>query len=364
MVPAPIECPVCQSGSFKSLFAVKGADVVECGDCHMTYVPAPLPEVTSIYKASYYKGDHKVHGYGNYEDEFENHYRTFSLRLRETERLLGGKGRVLDVGCALGHFGKVAKDRGWDTFVTDVSDFAVQTAAIKFNLKGFVSAPDKLPVKDHQFDCITLFDVIEHLSHPIELLQDVHRALDPKYGILHITTPDLSSLSARLMGKKWYHFKPEEHLLYFTPATLTAVLEKAGFEVIKIQSMPMYMKVRDIFMRLRRYSERGANLCLKICKWLGFSDLTLKICAGEMEAWARPKVQNRGRKVFPVDPPDTPVGHVVCCPHCRADLVAVDGEILCTDCDSSYGIEAGVIDFSRYGKKHQKGTRRKASGAD
>jgi 2-polyprenyl-3-methyl-5-hydroxy-6-metoxy-1,4-benzoquinol methylase len=364
LVTAALACPVCESQKFKSLFALKGADVVQCLDCEMTYVPAPLPEVTSIYKASYFKGDHKVHGYGNYENEFENHYKTFSMRLQATEEIMGGKGRVLDIGCALGHFGKVAKDRGWDTFVTDVSDFAVQTAAVKFNLKGFVSSPDKLPVKKQQFDCITLFDVIEHISHPIELLRNAHEAIDHKNGILHITTPDVSSLSARLMGKNWYHFKPEEHLLYFTPATLTAALDKAGFEVIKIKPMPMFMRVKDVFMRLRRYSERGANFCLKICQFLGIADFTIKIYAGEMEAWAQPKsaVKAKSRKPYPVDPADTPVGQVVCCPNCRADLIASEGEILCTDCDSSYGIEAGVIDFSRYGKKQQKGARRKASG--
>lgn len=358
-----LECPVCQSQKFTSLFAVKGADVVQCGDCSLTYVPAPLPEVTSIYKASYFKGDHKVHGYGNYEEEFENHYKTFTHRLQETEKLMGGKGRVLDIGCALGHFGKVAKDRGWDTFVTDVSDFAVQTAAVKYNLKGFVSAPDKLPVKEHTFDCVTLFDVIEHLSHPLELLENVHQILDSKYGMLHITTPDVNSWSARLMGKSWYHFKPEEHLIYFSPATLTAALEKSGFEVIKIKPMPMYMRVKDILSRLRRYSERGANFCLKICQFLGIADKTIKIYAGEMEAWARPKAtEKRTHKVFPANIESMPMSELLCCPHCRSELEGEGGEILCTNCDSSYEIVAGVIDFSRYGKKQQKGNRRKASG--
>lgn len=345
---------------------MKGADVVQCLDCEMIYVPAPLPEVTSIYKASYYKGDHKVHGYGNYENEFTSHYKTFTLRLQETERIMGGKGRVLDIGCALGHFGKVAKDRGWDTFVTDVSNFAVQSAAVKFNLKGFVSSPDKLPVKNGEFDCVTMFDVLEHVSHPLELLENARQSLD-KYGVLHLTTPDVSSWSARLMGKNWYHFKPEEHLLYFKPSTLKMALEKAGFEVLQVRPMPMFMKVKDIFARLRRYSEGVANFCIRACQLLGVADWEVKLYAGEMEAWARPKAEKRGRKVFPVDPPDTPVEEVVCCPNCRGDLSkserrVEEGEILCTQCDSSYGIEAGVIDFSRYGKKQQNGARRKTSG--
>ncbi|MEK6554682.1 MAG: class I SAM-dependent methyltransferase [Bdellovibrionota bacterium] len=184
MLKPILECPVCNCSGFKSLYALSSADVVQCTDCDLLYVPMPTPEVTSIYKASYFKGDQEVHGYGNYEDEYESHYKTFEHRIKETEMVMGGKGRVLDVGCALGHFGKVAKDRGWDVFVTDVSDFAVQKSAIQYGLKGFVSSPDKLPVKPGQFDCITLFDVIEHVSQPLELLQNMREALN-RNGVLH-----------------------------------------------------------------------------------------------------------------------------------------------------------------------------------
>lgn len=351
MLHPGLECPVCQSHKFKSLFAIQEADVVECSDCSLVYVPTPAPEVTSIYKASYFNGDTDVHGYGNYENEYESHYLTFQNRLRETEKKLGGRGRVLDVGCALGHFGKVALDRGWDVFITDVSEFAVQKSSVSYNLKGFVSSPDKLPVKDGSFDCITLFDVVEHVSQPVELLANMHKALQEN-GILHLTTPDLGSLSAKVLGKHWYHFKPDEHLLYFTPKTLTIALEKAGFEVMQIKPMATYMKVKDIFTRLRRYWVGGANAALKISQWLGLSERIIKIYIGELEAWARPKVANRQEATIADEAPkNTPPLAILCCPGCQSELRREDSEILCTNCHSSYGIEAGVIDFSRYGKR-------------
>ena len=360
MLKPILECPVCQNSGFKSLFALNSADVVECTACHLLYVPTPMPEVTSIYKASYFKGDQNVHGYGNYEAEYESHYKTFEGRIRETEKLLGTKGRILDVGCALGHFGKVAKDRGWDVFVTDVSDFAVQKSVIEYNLKGFVSPDDKLPVKKNQFDAISLFDVIEHVSQPLELLQNLKTCLRPD-GILHLTTPNQKSLSARLMGRHWYHFKPEEHLIYFSPETIKTALEKSGYEVLQMRPMITYMKVKDIWLRLMRYSKTLAGFGLKLSKWLNLENKMVRLSVGEMEVWARP--QRPATKAHlkiprPVDIESSSLLSVTCCPHCRSDLFkdefSQNNEILCTNCDSSYEIVAGVIDFSRYGKRRTK----------
>ncbi len=356
LIQPGLECPICQSHRFKSLFAVQNADLVECSACSLVYVPTPAPEVTSVYKASYFHGDTDVHGYGNYENEFQSHYETFQYRLRATEEKLGGRGRVLDVGCALGHFGKVALDRGWDVFITDISEFAVQKSAVKFGLKGFVSSPDKLPVRDGSFDCVTLFDVVEHVSHPVELLQNMHSALQ-KNGVLHLTTPDQSSWTARLLGKHWYHFKPDEHLIYFTPKTIANALDRAGFEVLEIKPMAAFMKVKDILTRLRRYWVGGANAALKVSQWIGIEEKIIKIYVGELEAWARPKADVRKHTPLPVNTKDTPPLAILCCPSCQNEVVYDNNEILCTNCHSSYGIEAGVIDFSRYGKRqpsHQK----------
>lgn len=361
-----LECPVCENHGFKSLFALNNSDIVECTKCLVLYVPSPAPEVTAIYKASYFKGDQSVHGYGNYEGEYESHYQTFQARIRETEKLLGGRGRVLDVGCALGHFGKVAKDRGWDVFVTDVSDFAVQKSSLEYGLKGFVSSPDKLPVRAGHFDCVTLFDVIEHVSQPIELLKNLRAAIH-KNGLLHLTTPNKNSLSGRLMGRHWFHFKPEEHLIYFDPKTISIALEKAGFEVLQIKPMMSYMKIKDILARLSKYSKPVTAVALKAVQWLGLDEKIIQLYVGEIEVWARPRgdkssgLSSRNLKIplkipRPVDIEPMSLMEATCCPHCKSDLYKEkhSHEILCTKCNSSYEIVAGVIDFSRYGKRATK----------
>lgn len=344
---SPISCPVCEHPKAKSLYLFNGADVVECEACHLIYVPIPAPEFTSMYKEEYYASASETGGYKNYSGEFESHKLTFTKRLEESESLLGQVGRLLDLGCALGHLGVTAKRRGWDVYVTDVSEFAVIETRKKFGVNGFVSAPHKLAVKPARFDLITMFDVIEHLSHPMDLLRDTRRALS-SHGILHLTTPNAKSWSAKLMGRHWYHLKPDEHLLYFTPQTLRSCLERSGFEVLKIKPVCTYMRIDDIFMRLERYSKRGAKFVRAVARGLGLSDWRLKIYVGEMQAWARPAKVREVTKTQPVKD----LLDIVCCSNCRSEIqLFEESEAICTQCELSYEVVEGVINFSKYAKR-------------
>lgn len=349
-----LECPVCESSRFRSMFTLKNCDVVRCAECRTVYVPSPLPEVTALYQSGYFASDNGVHGYIDYAGELDAHTEVFSQRLQETEMKLGGKGRLLDVGCALGHMGKVAQDRGWDTFVTDISEHAVYKSVSDFNLKGFVSPVGKLPVKNRKFDVVTLFDVIEHLSHPRELLTSVKKALDPR-GMVYISTPDINSWSAKLMGRHWFHLKPEEHLVYFNPKTITKILNATGYDVIEIKPSKTRMALGDILMRLRRYSKNLCDIILFGLKFLRLDRKIISLYTGEMEVWARPKPQDgalaQNRKVFPVDQDSTPILGVVCCPNCDGDLYPENQQLNCMKCDSTFEIQNRVINFSKYAKR-------------
>jgi len=45
--------------------------------------------------------------------------------------------------------------------------------------------------------------------------------------------PDTSSLSARVMGRRWPHIK-EEHLYYFSPRSIRRALSRAGFVLERV----------------------------------------------------------------------------------------------------------------------------------
>ena len=268
--------------------------VVQCEDCGMVFADATRfagsgrRAQRNLYNQDYYNSAYASRGYLDYPAEFSSHRATFAARLCETERRIGRKGRLLDIGCAFGHLAKTATDLGWDVFGTDISGHALRHARVDHGARVFLSDLRHLPVKNGLFDVITLYDVIEHFSEPGELLAGVLPLLRPD-GLLHLTTPDVASLSARLMGRRWYHYKSPEHLVYFSPATLTRALRTAGFDVVGLDRAPSRMSVISILRRMRRYSRFAATSAIRIARVLGCSERILTMHIGEFQAWARPR---------------------------------------------------------------------------
>jgi 2-polyprenyl-3-methyl-5-hydroxy-6-metoxy-1,4-benzoquinol methylase len=82
------------------------------------------------------------------------------------------------------------------------------------------------------FDVITMWDVIEHLSNPLEDLKKICSWLNPNgHGTIFISTHDINSLFARMLGKQ-YPMLMYQHFFHYSPLSLTKMLEKSGFRII------------------------------------------------------------------------------------------------------------------------------------
>ena len=93
-----------------------------------------------------------------------------------------------------------------------------------------VGTLDSAPHAPESFDLITLWDVVEHVPDPGALLARARELLRPD-GLLVLETQDVSSQFARVLGRRWHHYKHDEHLYHFTPATITTLLQGAGLRV-------------------------------------------------------------------------------------------------------------------------------------
>jgi len=139
----------------------------------------------------------------------------------------GGLQTRAAIGVALGDFLLEAKASGWDVEGVEISAFAAQQARAR-GLRVTTGRLEELDLPAASFDVITLYDSVEHFTDPVATLAAVRRLLAPG-GIVHLVTPNVGGLQARLLGRLWYHYKPGEHLFYFAPRTLRATLEDAGF---------------------------------------------------------------------------------------------------------------------------------------
>jgi len=141
---------------------------------------------------------------------------------------------TLDIGCAGGAFPKAASDCGFKVVGVEPSVWLSEQAR---NLYGLDIRTGTLLAQDFcekSFDLITLWDVIEHLTNPGQIVEKIHQLLKDE-GIFIVNYPDYSSFARKLLGNNWPFFL-SVHLIYFTPQTITNFLGKYGFEVIEIRS--------------------------------------------------------------------------------------------------------------------------------
>jgi 2-polyprenyl-3-methyl-5-hydroxy-6-metoxy-1,4-benzoquinol methylase len=154
---------------------------------------------------------------------------------------------LLDVGCAYGPFLAAAHDAGWNVTGTDVNQEAVDYVKNTLHLPAFcgdfASPPavggagggDSMALLPASYDAVTFWFVIEHFTDLRPVLATVRRLLKPG-GIFAFSTPSGSGISARRDPKAFFSASPRDHTSIWEPATVTAVLAKQGFRVLRIVS--------------------------------------------------------------------------------------------------------------------------------
>jgi 2-polyprenyl-3-methyl-5-hydroxy-6-metoxy-1,4-benzoquinol methylase len=259
----PLACPACGGWVSVPCPEPELAHLARCPGCGLMAVRAlPAAEVLAeVYTAEYYKSSAShVVGYEDYAADRDNIALTAARRLRQLERFAPERGRLLDVGCALGYFMDVARRGGWEVSGLDVSAHAVAEARRLTGRPVHLGDLAGAPVEPGSQDVITMWDVIEHVPDPLAHLAACRRLL-AEGGLIALTTPDLGSLTARLYGPRWMGFKlADEHLYYFSRATLRAMLEASGFRVVHMGYYGKDVTLAFFVRRLGLYAPRLARL--------------------------------------------------------------------------------------------------------
>lgn len=216
-------CPLCARQAIRSVRRFRSQHLVRCLRCGFRFSDRiPTPAELAAY-------------YGTYpikpaDPITRARYREV-LGAFERERRTG---RLLDVGCGSGDFLAEAAALGWAVHGTEYGD-------------NFVAACRARGIAMHQgalradafggsrFDVITSLEVIEHLTHPHELIAQMVELLRPG-GLLYLTTPNYNSISRLLAGSGWDVVNYPEHVSYFTPRTMHRLLTGHGLRRERIRT--------------------------------------------------------------------------------------------------------------------------------
>jgi len=215
---------------------VNGYDIVndpEKGYIHVS--PTPSEEtLKKLYQIEFYANEKKDYIDNTLKDLewwetiYRDKYDTFEEHINSKNK------KILDIGCGSGYFLQYGKNRGWDGYGIEPSEKA-SSHAINNGLNVKNSSFKKEIFTNTKFDVVHLNQVLEHISHPEQLIADIHQ-ISKKGSLLCISVPNEFSPLQTILHKDldfnaWW-LSPPHHLNYFTVDSLRQFISKNGYEVI------------------------------------------------------------------------------------------------------------------------------------
>jgi len=167
---------------------------------------------------------------------------------------------LLDIGCGEGFFLFNASKAGFRVKGVELSQDAVLYAQREFVLDVEATAFTERQFPENHFDVVTLWQVLEHVPHPLVFLKEAYRVLRPG-GVLVTSTPDINGVPSRILRKRWWNIR-RLHINQFTPKTSAGILKNAGFRDIDstsyVESISLLMLLIPILKHLKVYKSLEA----------------------------------------------------------------------------------------------------------
>lgn len=162
-----------------------------------------------------------------------NHFLERQRRLEDLEaelRFINSlpPGRILDVGCGLGHLLSGVAE-AWDRHGVEVSQTAAKHAAQYGAIRDSDLRTANYP--SSYFDVVVSYHVMEHMLDPVAELSEMTRVLRPG-GHLIVGVPNFDSACARRFGDHYRMLHDPTHISLFSESSLRQMLLDEGLQVL------------------------------------------------------------------------------------------------------------------------------------
>jgi 2-polyprenyl-3-methyl-5-hydroxy-6-metoxy-1,4-benzoquinol methylase len=234
-------CPACGSKSIASFAEVRHIDYARCRECEFVFAN-PVPSDRSIgefYNSDFYQNYRRLE-----EDNIaKNPY--FSISCYTDPRRLAGwldcdkSARILDFGCGPASFIALLRDEfGYQNVEgLELNKDSAAIAERQYNIK---LTPTVDELKYQKYDVIILFEVIEHIPDPAEIIALCCSRL-AENGKLFITTPSIRNIPGRFFPSHCAHYTAPSHVSLFTEEAMRRLLRRfdLGIERLETDDAPL-----------------------------------------------------------------------------------------------------------------------------
>ena len=228
------QCPLCgsrnqnckvkiQSKAYWSsgreiLFPINGIDLIKCGNCNLVYKNQWLDDILMDETNNAQLQETWSRKLGYDMAKYTNIIEKMSPKVK----------KIIDIGSGSQYFAKIAGNLGYKVDVHDTHE--LNDCEQKENARHFVCSIQKLgELADIKYDLITMFDVIEHLTTPLEDMQALKMCLED-HGKILIETGNAEKSMIEL--SKWWYMLLPEHNIAWNKSSIEYITNKLDAELL------------------------------------------------------------------------------------------------------------------------------------
>ena len=238
-------CPVCSS-SIKSWRIKKVAkekyNIDRCTSCGYAFVN-PRPSLNFL--MDFYSSFGHRRGHDLSEEDIPDLESTLineqnfpnstidARRLVKTIKSLSGNSHskeFLDVGCGYGFFSREALEAGFEVVALELAENERAISKEMTGLNPTACSFEEFKYSPESFSVVLMSQILEHALDVNLWIKKAHDMLVSD-GIIAIALPNFGSIFRKVMQEKEPYICPPAHLNFFSPNSLSRLLEKHGFRV-------------------------------------------------------------------------------------------------------------------------------------
>ena len=239
---------------------------VKCKGCSLVYSNPIIPfeQIKKFYETTYFLEINQLEIMAN---DYEKLFYKYIPNITENTE-------VLEVGCANGLFLKRLKKNGLRKLKgvePSKKAYLVTDDLVKPHVINDFFKDDTF--KKESFDVACSFQVFDHILEPNDFLKKIHKYLKPDGFFLQVHH-NVNSFLPTFLGSKASTFDVE-HIHLWSPKTMKLILEKNGFEIIKIKNITTGYLLGHALERLPIFPWLK-NYFIKFCKWFRLDKIIIR----------------------------------------------------------------------------------------